>query len=79
MRTFMHDTGTKTIFGKSGNFGPDDVVDLIFSKEEPSKYLAKRLWIAFAYPDPSEADLAPIVKQAPNSSSSLKVRNSTSL
>ncbi len=62
MRTFMHDTGTKTIFGKSGNFGPDDVVDLIFSKEEPSKYLAKRLWIAFAYPDPSEADLAPIVQ-----------------
>jgi hypothetical protein len=62
MRTFLHDDGTKVIFGKSGNFGPDDVVELLFSKPEPAKYLAKRLWIAFAYPDPTEEELAPIVK-----------------
>jgi uncharacterized protein (DUF1800 family) len=62
MRTNLHDSGTKVIFGKSGNFGPDDVVELIFSRPEPSKYLAKRLWTAFAYPDPSEEDLAPVLK-----------------
>src|SRR5207302_4084936 len=34
MRSFMHDPGEKTIFGKSGNFGPDDVVELLFSKSQ---------------------------------------------
>jgi uncharacterized protein (DUF1800 family) len=62
MRAFLHDGGPKTIFGKTGDFGPDDVVGLIFAKPEPSRYLARRLWTAFASPDPSDEDLAPVVR-----------------
>lgn len=62
MRPFLHDNGDKTIFGQTGNFGPDDVVDLIFAKQEPADYLAKRLWSAFAYPDPSAEDIAPVTR-----------------
>jgi len=62
MRPFMHDDGEKTIFGKTGNFGPDDVIELIFAKPEPAKYLARRLWIAFAAPEPTDSDLDPLVK-----------------
>ncbi len=62
MRPFMHDDGEKTIFGKTGKFGPDDVIELLFAKPEPSRYLAKRLWTAFVSADPSDADLAPVVK-----------------
>ena len=61
LRDRSHDSGTKTIFGKSGNFGPDDVVNLIFSRPEPARHLARKLWEFYAYPDPSDADLTPVV------------------
>ncbi len=61
LRPKAHDSGMKTIFGKSGNFGPDDVVNLIFSRPEPARHLARKLWEFYAYPDPSDADLAPVV------------------
>jgi hypothetical protein len=54
----LHDDGPKTIFGKTGNYKPDDVVDLIFDRPEPSAYLSKRLWQFFAMADPSAADIA---------------------
>src|SRR5205085_12052328 len=59
-RPLMHDNGPKTIFGKSGNFGPDDVVRLIFDKPEPANYLAKRLWIYFGQPEPTDEQVQPV-------------------
>ena len=55
-----HDGGSKTIFGKTGNYGPDDVVELIFDRPEPSTYLARRLWQFFGTPEPSDADVAAV-------------------
>jgi uncharacterized protein (DUF1800 family) len=60
MRPTMHDIGQKTIFGHTGRFGPDDVVNLIFDRPEPANYLAQRLWTFFAGPEAGEQDLAPI-------------------
>lgn len=56
----QHDTGAKTIFGKTGNFNPDDVVTLILERDEPAQFLAERLWTYFVYPNPTPQDLAPI-------------------
>ncbi|HET6250605.1 MAG TPA: DUF1800 family protein [Tepidisphaeraceae bacterium] len=56
----LHDNGSKTIFRKTGNYGPDDVVDLIFARPEPASYLAKRLWQFFGTSDPSTADIAAV-------------------
>src|SRR2546421_716442 len=61
-RPFRHDPGTKTIFGRSGDYRPDDVVDLIFDQPQPANYLAKRLWVFFASPEPSDADLLPVAR-----------------
>ena len=61
-RPFRHDPDRKTIFGRSGDYRPDDVVDLIFDQPQPANYLAKRLWLFFASPDPSDADLLPIAR-----------------
>lgn len=61
LRPGVHDDGIKTIFGKSGNFGPDDVVNLIFARPEPAHYLARKLWQFYASSDPSDADLAPVI------------------
>jgi uncharacterized protein (DUF1800 family) len=55
-----HDGGPKTIFGHTGNYMPDDVITLIFERPEPANYLARRLLTFFAFPDPTEADIAPI-------------------
>ncbi|HZK80155.1 MAG TPA: DUF1800 domain-containing protein [Humisphaera sp.] len=62
----MHDDGPKTIFGKTGNFKPDDVVDLIFDQPQPSGYLAKRLWQFFGNPSPSDEEIAPVAEALKN-------------
>jgi uncharacterized protein (DUF1800 family) len=51
-----HDYGTKTVFGKQGNYNGDDIVDLIFDYE-PQRTLAarmigKKLFEHFAYENP---------------------------
>ncbi|HEV8607241.1 MAG TPA: DUF1800 domain-containing protein, partial [Tepidisphaeraceae bacterium] len=61
-RPFRHDGDRKTIFGKSGNYGPDDVVDLIFNQPQPANYLARRLWLFFGTPEPSDADVLLIAR-----------------
>jgi hypothetical protein len=57
-----HDDGPKTIFGKTGKFTPDDVPELIFARNEPANYLARKLWIFFGTPEPSDDDIAPVAK-----------------
>ena len=61
-RPFQHDNGPKTIFGKTGNYEPADVVDLIFQRREPAHYLAKRLWIFFGHPEPRQNEIAPVAE-----------------
>jgi uncharacterized protein (DUF1800 family) len=47
------DEGEKTVFGKTGKFTGDDVIDLIFEKPEAAKLLAGKLWEYFAAENPS--------------------------
>jgi uncharacterized protein (DUF1800 family) len=61
-RLSRHDEGEKKIFGKSGRYKPDDVVNLIFEQPQPAQYLAKRLWKFFASPEPTNEDLLPIIQ-----------------
>ena len=56
-----HDATPKTIFGKTGNFKPDDVIDLIFDKPEPANYLARKLWEFYAFPNPTDDEISPVV------------------
>jgi hypothetical protein len=37
-------------------------VDLIFARPEPARHLARKLWEFYAYPDPSDGDLEPVVR-----------------
>ncbi len=46
------DLGEKEIFGQTGPFNGDAVIDLILQKPECAKLLAKKLWEFFAYADP---------------------------
>jgi uncharacterized protein (DUF1800 family) len=49
------DEGKKTIFGETGNFKGDDVISLIFDQEQPSLFIARKIWEFFVYESPSES------------------------
>jgi uncharacterized protein (DUF1800 family) len=56
-----HDAGTKTFLGQTGPLGVDDVVRIVCAHPATARHLAWRLWTFFAYENPSEADLQPLV------------------
>jgi len=47
LQTRQHDTGTKRIFGRSGNFDGDDFVDLIFTRRSASTFVIEKLYRYF--------------------------------
>jgi len=48
------DDGLKTILGETGNFGYEDVVDIIFRQEVTAKYFCRELYKEFIYITPDE-------------------------
>lgn len=62
------DPGRKTIFGQTGNWNYDDVIDILFEQRqvEISEYICTQLYTHFVNPDPDEliiGDLAAIFRQ----------------
>ncbi len=49
------DEGDKTVFGKTGKFAGDDVINLIFDQPQAAKLMAGKLWEYFAAEDPPTA------------------------
>ncbi|MGC4016269.1 MAG: DUF1800 domain-containing protein [Luteolibacter sp.] len=49
------DDGEKTLFGKTGKFDGDDVVNLIFEQPQAAKFMATKLWEYFAADNPPPA------------------------
>jgi uncharacterized protein (DUF1800 family) len=60
-RPANHDTGQKTILGKTGNFDGRAVVTLLAAQPQAARHLSGKLFEFFAYPDPAEEDLEPLV------------------
>lgn len=48
------DTGEKTIFGKTGAYDGESLVDLIFEKPRAAEFIVRKLWEYFVYEDPAE-------------------------
>jgi uncharacterized protein (DUF1800 family) len=55
VRPRLHDAGTKTIFGKTGNFGGDDVLDMLCDMHQTSIYITTKFLSWFVYPNPEPA------------------------
>ncbi len=49
------DETDKTVFGKSGPFTGSDVINLIFEKKEPARFMVRKIWEFFVYEKPSES------------------------
>lgn len=61
-RPQAHDNGRKTFLGETGNFGPDEIIDIITKQPASAAYIVRRLFSFFVYPDPTDAELAPFIE-----------------
>ncbi|HET7119243.1 MAG TPA: DUF1800 domain-containing protein [Hanamia sp.] len=50
-RPFLHDTGTKTFLGKTGNFDGDDVIDIILDQKATAKFITTKIYKYFINED----------------------------
>ena len=53
-----HDTGPKTVFGQTGNFGWQDAVRLCVEHDKHASFFVQKLWSYFIPTPPSAGDLA---------------------
>ncbi|MCY7386743.1 MAG: DUF1800 domain-containing protein [Burkholderiales bacterium] len=57
-RRGIHDYGNKTVFGKTGNFDGDQVIDILLKRPEAAQFITRKLWKEFVSPTPDEAQMA---------------------
>ena len=53
-RPFLHDSGQKTVFGRSGELDGDQVLELLLARPETSRFIAAKLWREFVSPAPAD-------------------------
>ncbi len=59
----VHDSGTKTFLGRTGNLGPSDVVDAVLAQPACAPFVTRRAMTFFATPNPSTADVNAVATQ----------------
>ncbi|MDB5946921.1 MAG: signal peptide protein [Ramlibacter sp.] len=52
LRPAFHDGGSKTVFGRSGDFDGDAVIDLMLDQPAAARFLTAKLWKEFVSPIP---------------------------
>ncbi len=62
-RPFFHDDGVKTVFGKSGNFDGDAVLDIILAQPACAEYIVGKLWREFVSREPDPAEVRRIAAE----------------
>lgn len=64
---FLHDGGTKTVLGRSGDFDGDAVLDILLAQPQTAEFISAKLWREFVSPDPDVKEvqrLARILREA---------------
>jgi len=59
----LHDGGEKTVFGRTGNFDGDAVLDIMLAQPGSSEFIVRKLWREFVSPQPDEARVKAIAAQ----------------
>lgn len=57
-RERLHDNGSKTVLGKTGNFNGDDVLNILLEQPQTANYIAKKLYRFFVNDNIDEARAA---------------------
>jgi uncharacterized protein (DUF1800 family) len=61
-RPRIHDAGSKTLLGSSGNFDGDAALDVMLARPEAARFVATKLWREFISPTPEPAQLERIAQ-----------------
>lgn len=61
-RKRFHDAGEKTIHGKTGTFGGEEVVDILMQHPACARFIATKLIRFFSHPDPTEEEVAALAE-----------------
>ncbi len=59
----LHDSGSKGLLGRTGNLGPDDVIDVVLAQPSCAPFVTRRAMTFFAVPNPSSADVEAVAGQ----------------
>ena len=68
----LHDSGSKTFLGHTGNLGADDVVDILLAQPACAPFVTRRAMMFFATPTPADADVNAVATQFRNSGYDLR-------
>lgn len=52
LRDRLHDSSPKTIFGKTGNFSGEDVLQMLCENPQTARHIVQKMWAFFAYEKP---------------------------
>lgn len=62
-RRMLHDGGEKTLFGRTGNFDGDAVLDILLAQPATGEFIVRKLWREFVSPQPDAARVRKIAAQ----------------
>ncbi len=62
-RRRQHDPGEKTLFGRTGAFDGDDVLDLLLKQPRTAEHIVERAWLYFVDDTPQPAEVKRIAAQ----------------
>jgi uncharacterized protein (DUF1800 family) len=51
-RRLAHDNGVKTVFGRTGRFDGNDVLDMLLERPQTAEFITTKLWKEFVSPTP---------------------------
>lgn len=58
-----HDDGIKIFFGKTGNFGGEDIIDMILDRPETATFIARKMYRFFVNDEPNESHVKELSDQ----------------
>jgi uncharacterized protein (DUF1800 family) len=62
-RRLLHDGGEKTVFGRSGRFDGDEVLDILLAQPSTAEFIVGKLWREFVSPEPDADRVRAIAAQ----------------
>lgn len=68
----IHDDGTKSVLGKTGSFGGEDIIEVLCGQAQTARFITTKMWTWFAYPDPEPALIERLARTFRNSGLSIK-------
>jgi uncharacterized protein (DUF1800 family) len=72
-RPGVHDAGSKSVLGRSGNLDGDAVLEILLAQPSTAEFVTAKLWREFVSPDPDPREVKRIAQSFRNSNYDIKV------